>query len=83
MKIAIVGHFGKMMPLLIGWFNESDPDTRDGALKLLMEIASLTWPRSSQVYDLMQSVLSKSSFESAYLHAQGSQKLNLQSGLLV
>ena len=72
MKIATVGHFSKMMPLLIRWSNATDTETRAGAMDLLTEVASLTWPRTSQMHDL-QGVLTKYRSGNASFNPQGSQ----------
>ncbi len=53
MKIAIVGHFSRLMPLLIAWNDASDLETRSAAKELLADIADLTWPRTGYMYSML------------------------------
>ena len=59
MKIATVGHFSKMMPLLIGWTAAADTETRTAAIDVLLEIDKLTWPRGLPIESLIKRITTR------------------------
>ena len=60
MKISVVGHNSKMIPLLLQWCQGPDSETRVAALAFLLEVVNVSWPRLRQAGMLLSNTIANS-----------------------